>query len=613
MSEPFQHEPALPGPDAERRAGRLRALLGSMRIRKKMILLHTGFSLTLAVVLLLSLRPAIREVVQAAERQTCLTALEMLSRDPGLATRASVENVEFGAGSAEDLGLSAREARLAREGAGAPVFIHGDVTPQRVARYDRDTDTFLVVSANAVEARASVIQLYLFLTAALLGVYFLIALSLELVVLPRQVYEPIRALLRADLAVQEGRRAEELIAPGEMPSDELGEIMRSRNESIIRLRRQEAALNDALERIERIAVELKRKNHLLETARRNLADQDRLASLGMMSAGIAHELNTPLAVLKGQVERLADDPERGVAPPQAQLMLRVVRRLERLSESLLDFARVRPPAREAVGVRALVDEAWTLVRLDREAGRVSLLNPVPATIIVTGAPDRLGQVFVNLRATPPTRWTARERSRSSPSRPRARGDAGPRSGSAIRGPASPPRCSRASSSPSSPRGWIPREPVSGSRCPRGSSASTGGSSSRATSPTPPDAPAPSSRSCSPTIRPRPRPRPRARHGTRLKATRTQAKMPPEWTTEPRPSEARQRRQERRPREGLARCRRCPSSRSTTTPTSVSSSPPPRGRAEVRRLDADECGHRARMPDALLLDIKMGRYSGEASC
>lgn len=396
VSEPFQHDPALPGPDAERRAGRLRALLGSMRIRKKMILLHTGFSLTLAVVLLLSLRPAIREVVQAAERQTCLTALEMLSRDPGLATRASVEHVEFGVGSAEDLGLSAREARLAREGAGAPVFIHGDVTPQRVARYDRDTDTFLVVSANAVEARASVIQLYLFLTAALLGVYFLIALSLELVVLPRQVYEPIRALLRADLAVQEGRRAEELIAPGEMPSDELGEIMRSRNESIIRLRRQEAALNDALERIERIAVELKRKNHLLETARRNLADQDRLASLGMMSAGIAHELNTPLAVLKGQVERLADDPERGVAPPQAQLMLRVVRRLERLSESLLDFARVRPPAREAVGVRALVDEAWTLVRLDREAGSVSLLNLVPETIIVTGDPDRLGQVFVNL-------------------------------------------------------------------------------------------------------------------------------------------------------------------------------------------------------------------------
>src|SRR5690606_36800746 len=99
-----------------------------------------------------------------------------------------------------------------------------------------------------------------------------------------------------------------------MPSVELGEIMRSRNESIVRLRRQEAMLNDALERLETVAVELKRKNHLLETARRNLADQDRLASLGMMSAGIAHELNTPLAVLKGQVEGIAADPEPAFTP-----------------------------------------------------------------------------------------------------------------------------------------------------------------------------------------------------------------------------------------------------------------------------------------------------------
>lgn len=382
--------------DAERRAGRLRALLGSMRIRKKMIILHTGFSLTLALVLLLSLRPSIREVVQSAERQTCLAALDMLSLDPTLALRAAPEHVELRVGSEEELGLSPRQARLAREADGLPVFIHGEVTPQRVVRHDAARDVFLLVSANAADAKASVIKLYLFLTAALLGVYFLIALSLELVVLPRQVYGPIRALLRADLAVQEGRRADELIASSEMPSDELGEIMRSRNESIVQLRRQESALNDALERIESIAVELKRKNHLLETARRNLADQDRLASLGMMSAGIAHELNTPLAVLKGQVERIASEPQRGVPEAQAQLMLRVVRRLERLSESLLDFARVRPPAREAVAIRALVDESWTLVRLDRESRDIELRNLVSDTVTVTGDPDRLGQVFVNL-------------------------------------------------------------------------------------------------------------------------------------------------------------------------------------------------------------------------
>ena len=44
--------------------------------------------------------------------------------------------------------------------------------------------------------------------------------------------------------------------------------------------------------------------NLLETAKRNMAESDRLASLGLMSAGIAHELNTPLAVIKGLVEKL---------------------------------------------------------------------------------------------------------------------------------------------------------------------------------------------------------------------------------------------------------------------------------------------------------------------
>jgi two-component system NtrC family sensor kinase len=181
-----------------------------------------------------------------------------------------------------------------------------------------------------------------------------------------------------------------------MPRDELGEIMRSRNESIVRLRQQESMLNDALDRLETVAVELKRKNHLLETARRNLADQDRLVSLGMMSAGIAHELNTPLAVLKGQVERIASDPVREISASHAQLMLRVVQRLERLSESLLDFARVRPATRERTSLAHIVDEAWTLVRIDREARDVELIASIPDGLTVMGDPDRLGQVFVNL-------------------------------------------------------------------------------------------------------------------------------------------------------------------------------------------------------------------------
>ncbi len=393
------HRPGEPeqGAASSERTSRLRTLIGSMRIRKKMILLHTTFSLALAVVLLAALRPAIHEVVASAERQSCLVAIDMLTRDPSLASLASPEGVELRVGSADEVGLTDRQARLAREAAGSVVFLFGGKgAHQKAVRYNPASGEFLYTSANAVDARRAVTRMYLFLTAVLLGFYLLIALALEIVVLPKQVYLPIKALLRADLAVQEGRRDEELIDALEMPRDELGEIMRSRNESIVRLRQQEAMLNDALDRLETVAGELKRKNHLLETARRNLADQDRLVSLGMMSAGIAHELNTPLAVLKGQVERIAGEPEHEITASESQLMLRVVQRLERLSESLLDFARVRPATRERSPLARIVEDAWTLVRIDREARDVELSVSIPEGLTVAGDPDRLGQVFVNL-------------------------------------------------------------------------------------------------------------------------------------------------------------------------------------------------------------------------
>jgi signal transduction histidine kinase len=239
-------------------------------------------------------------------------------------------------------------------------------------------------------------RLYLLLTLALLAVYGAIAIIVEVLVLPKQVYRPIETILAADDAAREGRRDREIIPETDITSDEIGQIMRSRNETVGSLRQKETDLAGALRSLEEVAGELKRKNHLLETARRNLADADRLASLGMMSAGIAHELNTPLAVLKGSVEEIAAHQGAPVPPERASLMLRVVRRLERLSESLLDFARVRPPSRDRINLREIVEEAWTLVSLDRDASRIEVVIDVSNDSAVLGDGDRLTQVLVNL-------------------------------------------------------------------------------------------------------------------------------------------------------------------------------------------------------------------------
>ncbi|RMH27068.1 MAG: hypothetical protein D6693_06040 [Planctomycetota bacterium] len=303
---------------------------GAWRIRRKLILLHTLFSLALGAALLLTLRPAVRGVVLAAQRH------------------------------------GAEAARLGEPSADDPI------------------------------AEEEIARLYALVIGLLLAGYALIALALEVFILPRNVWRPIARLREADAAVRVGDHANELIPEADMPRDELGEIMRSRNESIRLLREHEAALARALEQLEVVASDLKRKNHLLEAVTRNMADQERLVGLGLMSAGLAHELNTPLAVLKGGIEEIAEAPGRAVDPQRARLLSRTVARLERLSENLLDFARVRPLERRPVCVRQVADAAWELVRADREAPRVTFENRLAPEAVAPADPDRLGQVFVNI-------------------------------------------------------------------------------------------------------------------------------------------------------------------------------------------------------------------------
>ncbi len=380
-----------------RRLRPMRALLGPMRIRKKMIVLHTAFSVAMAVILILSIRPAMRQVVDRGEAHACDLALAMYARlGPGEDPALGRDDMLLESGSADALGIDPAEAGAARALPDRPVRARAPEGWTRSILWEPSRAVFLSASADAGAARRSVTRLYLLLVGAILGVYVLIAATLEALVLPRHVYRPIQRLRLADQAVQEGEREHELIPEPDIPSDELGEIMRSRNESIMKLRRNEAALADAVDRIEVVAADLKRKNHLIETVQRNMADQDRLVSLGIMSAGLAHELNTPLAVLKGTVERIAQSPARPVDPAQAQLMLRVVNRLERLSESLLDFARARPPHSRPVRLRAVVEEAWTLVRIDRHADDIAFECSIDEGAVIVGDDDRLLQVFVNI-------------------------------------------------------------------------------------------------------------------------------------------------------------------------------------------------------------------------
>jgi signal transduction histidine kinase len=229
------------------------------------------------------------------------------------------------------------------------------------------------LSQESYKTAVSRAKLVLFLVLG--SIYVLAVLLLESAIMPLYVYRPLRQMLEADRATQSDDREREMIPAEDIPGDEIGQIMRSRNETVAALRRQEEELATALRRLE---------------------EQDRLVSLGLLSASVAHELNTPLSVLNGSIEKLIETSGDGHTLERLERMQRVAQRLQRISESLVDFSKVRKQQMEPLAVRPLIEEAWGLVAIDEKSTSVDFSNAVREEDRVIGNSDRLVQVFVNL-------------------------------------------------------------------------------------------------------------------------------------------------------------------------------------------------------------------------
>jgi two-component system sensor histidine kinase HydH len=139
----------------------------------------------------------------------------------------------------------------------------------------------------------------------------------------------------------------------------------------------------------------------LEPLRRiedRLLHSEKLVTAGQLAAGIAHELGTPLNVIRARAEltisRLGDHPEA----QSQQIVVEQVDHLSKLISSLLDYVRVAPPAtRPVAAAQALAAVADLLaVEADRRGVRVEI-DAGPADLPPLHAdPGQLQQVLVNL-------------------------------------------------------------------------------------------------------------------------------------------------------------------------------------------------------------------------
>jgi two-component system, NtrC family, sensor kinase len=180
----------------------------------------------------------------------------------------------------------------------------------------------------------------------------------------------------------------------EKGSAEAVRLARSFNHMAVLVRAEREALTERL-------AQLERTTHELQRTQRQLIHGEKLASVGRLAAGVAHEIGNPLTAISGLIELLrgGDLP----AAQQAEFLQRIATETDRIHgiiRELLDFARYDGPRSELeprCELRLAIEDAVNLVRPQKESREVHIALSVASDLgEVVGSRARLTQVVLNL-------------------------------------------------------------------------------------------------------------------------------------------------------------------------------------------------------------------------
>ena len=246
-----------------------------------------------------------------------------------------------------------------------------------------------------------------------LGTILMLVLLISGLLVYRGAYsllQPIERIHHVVKAVQSGRNVR-IGALGLDSDNELANLAEQFDRMLDLLQRRNAQIQAAAEQLEMKVEErtrslqdktqeLQRNVALLNETRQQMVTNEKLTALGELTAGIAHEINNPTAVILGNMEllkyELGDNAQ--VVEEEIELVIQQVGRISTIIRSLLQYSRpgeFNAPL-EMHQITPIIDEMLVLVRHSVQEYEIELIKQLNATYPVEVNRPQLLQVLINL-------------------------------------------------------------------------------------------------------------------------------------------------------------------------------------------------------------------------
>ncbi len=231
----------------------------------------------------------------------------------------------------------------------------------------------------------------LMITAFALGFVFVASLSVAFLV-HRLVFLPLHDLESAARSISSGNLQQQIPVRN---NDEFGRLAGSFNAMTLALRNSRAELEEWGHTLEK---KVETRTDQLRIAQAEAARGEKLASVGMLASGIAHELNNPLTGVLTFSHLLRDKMADGSQEAEdLDLVIRETKRCASIIRRLLDFARDKPPEKKFSDLNQIIEDTEHFVERPAHLRNIEIILDLDRTLPqVWIDPDQIKQVVMNL-------------------------------------------------------------------------------------------------------------------------------------------------------------------------------------------------------------------------